>query len=940
MNSSSEHDDQPPMDGIDQLNLGRRASLSAEEVLELVTSMNDHDGRSATDSPDNSGIVRDDGVQAHEESNDHAVGEELPLPVGNVRESRRNGLVAVSSHSHHHDRASGMRDDVCSHSATTAQQTGETTRNTRALSTTSLQTTSTHQSSWFRNQDRKSITMTMAGIEDASSRRFQKIANAIEADKDSSTVLPINAAAPKKDPNLKVEKDEHFIKLVDDDASCDDGLSHPTGDRSESNQNDTDNLDIENGHQVTPRGVGAIACTPSHPVNSSQLEEHSSPVTPSIRIGSVASSNLSSTDPLVAELVPSLREQRETLRQEIRQELRDELQQTATSSAPSTTVENFSPALIEGSEGHQAEVVHADRIIEAEISDRDGDSNSSTTSNITKWQDQCTSSKRRLLWACIAIVGLVVSTVILVVLLIQQDGNNDTNQRSVDIVEPTAPTTATTKPSSLQIQTEPPTGLQTKPPTSHPSSSPSASPTIFEHDFIDQPLWIALEPILSGPPTFATKLLLANPTSVLFQTISWMLNNDTYTEIIVNTPLSASRTQKLLDRYIVTSIYFALDGQNWKNAYNFMSDFDVCNWNDGTITTNTSSSTIGVNCDDDGIVTGIALLANKLKGKLPSELYHLEKLSDLQLDQNEISGTITTYIGMLQNLTRFSVAETQLSGTIPTEIGLLTQLEVLFLHENSLSGTLPAEIGNCEALRELDLSDNQFEGTIPPEVGKLTSLNTFMMDQNNIAGTIPTEIGLLTNLVGMRLYRTDVNGTIPTEIGNLTSLEVLSWHRSDITGSIPTEIGNCKALQYFRVNLCDLVGPIPSEIGGLGNLRTLLIGRNLLTGTIPTEIGQATSLAQIAVMQTNIEGTLPTELGLLVNMKSLLFNQSPLTGTVPTELKSLSLLKEANFRATRIHGNLDPIFCNLTADDFPDLENLRADCDEGNVTCTCCTKCY
>eukprot|EP00538_Stauroneis_constricta_P001559 CAMPEP_0119561976 /NCGR_PEP_ID=MMETSP1352-20130426/19154_1 /TAXON_ID=265584 /ORGANISM="Stauroneis constricta, Strain CCMP1120" /LENGTH=100 /DNA_ID=CAMNT_0007610295 /DNA_START=11 /DNA_END=309 /DNA_ORIENTATION=- len=100
MNSSND-DDRPPMDGLDQLNLGRRASLSAAEVLELVA-MNDHDGmdheledRSAASCRDNSGLVRDDGTHEQEGANERAAGDEVPLPAGEARESRRNGLVAV-----------------------------------------------------------------------------------------------------------------------------------------------------------------------------------------------------------------------------------------------------------------------------------------------------------------------------------------------------------------------------------------------------------------------------------------------------------------------------------------------------------------------------------------------------------------------------------------------------------------------------------------------------------------------------------------------------------------------------------------------------------------------------------------------------------------------------------------------------------------------------
>ena len=63
---------------------------------------------------------------------------------------------------------------------------------------------------------------------------------------------------------------------------------------------------------------------------------------------------------------------------------------------------------------------------------------------------------------------------------------------------------------------------------------------------------------------------------------------------------------KLVERYVLSLIYYYFDGPEWKNNYKFLSGRDHCEW----FTTETRPlGTIlkGVNCNDDGYVTGLDL---------------------------------------------------------------------------------------------------------------------------------------------------------------------------------------------------------------------------------------------------------------------------------------------------------------------------------------------
>ncbi len=288
------------------------------------------------------------------------------------------------------------------------------------------------------------------------------------------------------------------------------------------------------------------------------------------------------------------------------------------------------------------------------------------------------------------------------------------------------------------------------------------------------------------------------------------------------------------DRDILVTLYKAMDGPNWKNAENWLTDAPLGTW-------------YGVETDSRGRVTKLSLSSNGPTGPILPELGNLTSLRELSLRSNA------------------------LTGPIPPELGNLTSLENLSLQRNRLTGPIPPELGNLTRLRELDLHANDLTGPIPPEFGNFTKLEKLWLERNALTGPIPPELGNLTRLRELNLPDNDLTGPIPPEFGNFTRLEKLWLERNALTGPIPPEFGNLTRLRELNLHANDLTGPIPPEFGNLTNLEELRLEENALTGPVPPELGRLTSLTGLHLSgNSDMAGILPTELTRLGRLETLL----------------------------------------------------------------------
>ena len=154
------------------------------------------------------------------------------------------------------------------------------------------------------------------------------------------------------------------------------------------------------------------------------------------------------------------------------------------------------------------------------------------------------------------------------------------------------------------------------------------------------------------------------------------------------------------DRAVLVTLYNATDGANWSNNSNWLSDTPIGQWH-------------GVTINDEGQVTTLTLVENRLSGELPSDLGSLAKLESLYLWSNRLEGEIPPEMGRLSNLTEMAIQDNQLTGEIPSELGNLSNLRSLHLWGNRLSGEIPSELGGLLNLGSLWLGGNPLTGCIP-----------------------------------------------------------------------------------------------------------------------------------------------------------------------------------------------------------------------------------
>ncbi|MYB49341.1 MAG: hypothetical protein F4X72_08795 [Dehalococcoidia bacterium] len=212
------------------------------------------------------------------------------------------------------------------------------------------------------------------------------------------------------------------------------------------------------------------------------------------------------------------------------------------------------------------------------------------------------------------------------------------------------------------------------------------------------------------------------------------------------------------DRKVLVELFNALDGENWNNNANWLTERPIREWH-------------GVTNDASGRVTRLLLDSNGLAGKIPKELGSLSNLKRLEFGNNRLTGEIPAELGNLSDLETLQLGNSPpaggLSGGIPKELGSLSKLEILNLKFNQLTGEIPAELGNLTNLVILALMANRLTGEIPAELGSLSILRTLELNYNQLAGKIPTEFGNLSSLNTLMLSGNQWSGCIPKKLSDV-----------------------------------------------------------------------------------------------------------------------------------------------------------------------------
>jgi hypothetical protein len=146
-----------------------------------------------------------------------------------------------------------------------------------------------------------------------------------------------------------------------------------------------------------------------------------------------------------------------------------------------------------------------------------------------------------------------------------------------------------------------------------------------------EPTLAPLDPPLSDRRNELEEVLIAEIPSVQFgpsqrEVLNWLANEDSAILDFKTTPI-----RTILERYVIATLYYSLNGPQWEDQRGFLSEESVCKWN---IINVTGSAIEGVGCNErHEFVVEINLWENQLTGKIPSELGLLSSLTFVDLSK-------------------------------------------------------------------------------------------------------------------------------------------------------------------------------------------------------------------------------------------------------------------------------------------------------------------
>ncbi|KAI8893163.1 hypothetical protein BC833DRAFT_609363 [Globomyces pollinis-pini] len=259
------------------------------------------------------------------------------------------------------------------------------------------------------------------------------------------------------------------------------------------------------------------------------------------------------------------------------------------------------------------------------------------------------------------------------------------------------------------------------------------------------------------------------------------------------------------------------------------------------------------------------------------------KITKIYWFRSELKGNISKELFNLQNLNTLALEENSLTGVVPDDISLLTELEYLNLESNLLTG----DIGNMYQLKKLKylfLDYNDFTGVF-----------------RNPNADPGFQILVQCEIYNQNFLKFDEENSIPLACGGNEyfyaedtaekDCQVMSklWKEMNGSDKIAPDIDvccdkldsgiKCKHGRVIEINWSEklLTGTFDSSIGSLSHLKSINLSGNKLNGIIPPEISNLTKLQFLYLQNNKFEGDIP-QLHLLQRLKIINLSFNRLTG--------------------------------------------------------------
>lgn len=384
--------------------------------------------------------------------------------------------------------------------------------------------------------------------------------------------------------------------------------------------------------------------------------------------------------------------------------------------------------------------------------------------------------------------------------------------------------------------------------------------------------------------------VLENKNTAQYAALDWLANKDS------GSTYSAADDVRVLQRYVLATLYYSTGGMNWDKQYNFLSEDHECEWfeEEKDWMFDMSPTIHGIKCGD-GEDHWFDNLMDAIQGK------ENEHIVEIRLDSNN------------------------LDGPLPSEVNALFLLQGLYLGNNKLRSRLDPDTFDAPNLKEVELQNNEIFAKIPPQLP--ATLEKLDMHSNRLVGTIPEGIWSLQNLRYLNLGNNeDLTGSIGENVGEQRNLEVINLNDVDLEGTtLPMSLKNLN-IKVFEVVNCGLTGDLPDIFASSNDLQIADLQGNNLEGSIPVSLSSMhPSLTSLNFENNSLSGPLPD----LTNnflLQSLRLANNSFSGPIPLQYNQFLYLSTLSLHENNLTGDVDGRLCFV--------KTITVDPDVG---CNCCS---
>lgn len=338
------------------------------------------------------------------------------------------------------------------------------------------------------------------------------------------------------------------------------------------------------------------------------------------------------------------------------------------------------------------------------------------------------------------------------------------------------------------------------------------------------------------------------------------------------------------DREHLIAFYNAMDGANWINNENWLSEKPAATWQ-------------GVVMSGEARVTGLGLPNNGLSGPIPEVIASMDQIEAVDLSGNRLTGDASALMG-LPNLGQAILNRNPgLEGELPGGFSQMENVWYMAVRETGMCvadtmlgwwyGLMFNDGSPCIVDDDRAVLTAIYNAMGGPDWNRADNWNTDA-SLGNWAGVTLWTNGRVKRLV---LRDNNITGPLPEQISQLTRLTLLDLGDNEITGPLPKSLNELDWLQRLILDNNRISGDIPDELAEIGfegerredgqtnGLRQLDLSDNELTGSLPDGFG---SQWEMTVMELDgnegMSGALPTSLVHLDSLRRLTFKNTGLCG--------------------------------------------------------------